>query len=451
VSKDVSVHVLVAGAGLAGLAAARELEDRGCRATVIDARARVGGRVMTVRDGFAAGQHAEAGADLIESDQQAVHRLAQRLRLRLIPILKNGFGFYGTSRNGRPARQSAFGAFAMVAQPLASLVRDYNLSERRWDSALARTLSAQSVAEWLPTALDSRRSRRDLDFIRARFRGFRGLFLADPEQLSTLALVDFFAADPFGGDGGVSRVAGGNDSLATRLAASLSTPPLLGTALRRVSRHASGVTATVEQASDLVTIDADYAIVTLPPAPLRHVEFDPPLPQAQSDAIGAVRMGAATRVLLQFESRFWKRRRQPSLFGSDLATGAVWDGNEDQRRSRAGILSLLAGGGASRELRDLMNASGPAEVVRRLGWLGRPSRLITSRVTDWDADPWAGGGYVAFHAGFDPLARAWLARPTGRVLFAGEHTSERWQGYMNGAVESGQRAAAEAAALAGQF
>ena len=96
------MHVVVAGAGLAGLAAARELEDRGLHVTVIEARSRVGGRVMTVRDGFAAGQHAEGGADLIESDQDAVCRMAKRLKLRLIPILKNGFGFYGTSRNGRP-------------------------------------------------------------------------------------------------------------------------------------------------------------------------------------------------------------------------------------------------------------------------------------------------------------------------------------------------------------
>ena len=94
-----------------------------------------------------------------------------------------------------------------------------------------------------------------------------------------------------------------------------------------------------------------------------------------------------------------------------------------------------------------MTHAGPAAVARRLGWLGRPSRLLASRLVAWDSDPWAGGGYVAFHPGFDPLARAWLARPSGRVLFAGEHTSERWQGYMNGAIESGQRAAAEAVAL----
>lgn len=441
-----TTQVLVAGAGLAGLAAARELEDRGLHATVIEARARVGGRVMTLRDGFASGQHAEGGADLIESDQSAVREMARRLALRLVPILRNGMGFYGTGRHGRPARQSAFGAFRKITQPLAALVRDYKLAERRWDGALARDLSSQSVAEWLRT-IESGRTAREIAHLRARFRGFRGLFLADPEELSLLALVDFFAGDPFGGDDTFLRVAGGNDRLASALAASLEQPPVLGAVLKRLVTRRSGVTATIQQRSGLATLEADCAIVTLPPPLVTQVEFDPPLPPPQADAFRAVRMGAASRVLLQFETRFWTRRRQPSLFASDLATGAVWDGNEDQRRGGPGILSLLAGGGASRELRALMTEEGPAGVAARMAWLGRPSRLIASHLVSWDIDPWSGGGYVAFHAGFDPLARAWLARPSGRVIFAGEHTSERWQGYMNGAIESGQRAASEAALL----
>ena len=159
------MHVVVAGAGLAGLAAARELEDRGLHVTVIEARSRVGGRVMTVRDGFAAGQHAEGGADLIESDQDAVCRMAKRLKLRLIPILKNGFGFYGTSRNGRPARQSAFGAFEKITRPLASLIRDYKLAERRWDGALAARWSRQSVADWL-RVIEADYPQREREFLR---------------------------------------------------------------------------------------------------------------------------------------------------------------------------------------------------------------------------------------------------------------------------------------------
>jgi monoamine oxidase len=64
----------------------------------------------------------------------------------------------------------------------------------------------------------------------------------------------------------------------------------------------------------------------------------------------------------------------------------------------------------------------------------------------WDADPWSRGGYAFFDPGFDPSLRAWLARPSGPLFFAGEHTSIAWQGYINGAIESGRRAAAEIAA-----
>jgi monoamine oxidase len=71
---------------------------------------------------------------------------------------------------------------------------------------------------------------------------------------------------------------------------------------------------------------------------------------------------------------------------------------------------------------------------------------MTAHVITWEHDPWAGGGYAAFHTDFDPGLREWLPRPFGRVLFAGEHTSMRWQGYVNGAIESGQRAAAEVSA-----
>ena len=137
---------------------------------------------------------------------------------------------------------------------------------------------------------------------------------------------------------------------------------------------------------------------------------------------------------------------RPLAFGSDAPTGAVWDGNENQRGPQA-ILTLMAGGGASAALQEILRGEGERGVVERLRWLGRPARLLASRTVVWDHDPWARGGYAYFDPGFDPLWRGWLARPAGRVVFAGEHTSIRYQGYMNGAVESGLRAAAEIASI----
>jgi monoamine oxidase len=434
------IRVLVAGAGLAGLSAAHALEDDGAEVTIVEARQRVGGRVWTIRDGFARGQHAEGGADLIEDEQEAVLALARRLHLPTVRILRGGFGYYGRTATGRFAIQSGHRAFVLMGRHIAPLIRDYKLAEQRWDSAIARRLARQSVDAWL-------RSHRLPAWLRDRYRGLRGLFLADPEDLSLLALVDFLAADPWTGQpDGMLRIASGNDRLATALAERLRARIDLGAVLRRVTQTRDRVVATIESASGVAEWRGDYLISALPASTLRDVSFTPALPDVQATAIGALRYGAATRMLLQFERRFWTRRGRPLAFASSAPFGAVWDGNQHQR-GRAGILSLLAGGSASRELAAIAAREGAAGVVQRLTWLGRPSSLLHDRVIRWDRDPWVGGGYAYFDPSFDPRWRDVLAHPAGRIVFAGEHTSVRWQGYMNGAIQSGERAAAEIAAM----
>jgi monoamine oxidase len=432
--------VLIAGAGMAGLTAARALEDRGIGVTVIDARDRVGGRVWTFRR-LARGQHAEAGADLIESDHDAVKALASRLGLRLLPILERGLGYYGADTGGRLRRQSMASGFRHLAPAIRALVTDYKLGEQRWDTAFAARLGRQSVADWA-RQVATRPGAPPQSYLLERLRAFRGLFLADPEDLSLLALVDFFAADPFSGDSGMTRVRGGNDRLATALASTLRAAPLLGHALRTAAQDDRCVRATVEGPNGINVISADYLIVAIPPPNVTRVEFRPALPSAPARAYRTLRMGPATRLVLQFERRFWRHRGQPDLFGTAQDYGAVWDGNEEQQHS-PGILSCLAGGGASRALQRALNRAGPEGIVKQLGWLGRPSQLIDSRMAAWETDPWAGGGYAVFGPDFDSTLRDWLARPFGRIRFAGEHTSNRWQGYINGAIVSGQRAATE--------
>ena len=429
------VDVIVAGAGLAGLTAARTLEADGAHVTIIEARDRVGGRVLTVRDGFAGGQHAEAGADLIEESQADVLQLARELRLETVRILKQGWGFYGVNRRGRRRAHRAPATFERAARLLKREITDYCLAGERWDSAVGLALSRRSVAEWF--------DRLGADqALTAGLRGLRGFFLADPEDLSVLVLVEQFASDGAPGADRMYRLRGGTGRLPEAIARAVRGPLLLNTVLRRIVQDEKSVRATVEEQGVLRELRGDYLVAAMPATTLREVRFEPSLPEAQHRSFNTLRYGAATRLLMQFERRFWRHTGRPSAFGTDQPIGAVWDANEEQR-GPAGILTFLAGGRASGELQEILGREGTEGVRKRLTWLGRPARLLAARSITWEMDPWSQGGYAFFDPSFDPRLRAWLARPAGRILFAGEHTSDRSQGYMNGAVESAKRVAAE--------
>jgi monoamine oxidase len=435
------VPVLVAGAGLAGLAAARDLAARGADLTIVEPRDRVGGRAWTIRNGFAERQHAEAGGDMIDEAQTEIRALAGEVGLKLSPILRGGFGLARRDGSGRTkiVARNASNRWDALSKRLEDLGKEYKLAERRWDSPATAAIARRSVAQWL----DEIRADRDL---RATATGLRGFFLADPEDLSLVAMVDQFTASDEPAGWRMYRIDGGNDRLAARLAAPFSDRLRLNTELVALSHRGREVRASLRHDRTVSQISCEYVVLTMPATLLRRIPITPALPVAQHEAIARLKYGNATKTLMQFSNRFWRAAGRPRAFGSDLEFGALWDGNEEQR-GKPGILSLLAGGSASDATQDLVSKSGMTGLKQALDWLGSSgAELIHAQQVVWETDPWARGGYAFFDPGFDTSLRPWLARPAGRLFFAGEHTSFRWQGYMNGAVESGRRAAAEVAA-----
>jgi monoamine oxidase len=435
------VSVLVAGAGLAGLSAAYDLMAMGAAVTVADARDRVGGRVWTIRDGFVEGQHAEAGGDMIDEEQYEIRELSRSLGLKLTRILRGGFGYVRPDATGKPKilAGSASRGWERLAEEIAPVAKPYELAERRWDSPITAAIARRPVASWL----DEIKADAEL---RATAAGLRGFFLADPDELSLIALVDQFSDSDGPAPGTMYRIEGGNDRLPAALAASLGERLHLNTEVVALSHRGSTVRVSVKNGRALAQINCDYAVLAVPATLLRRMPITPALPAQQHDATSRLKYGRATRTLLQFSSRFWRAVGRPRAFGSPLPFGAVWDANEEQR-GRSGILSLLAGGSASDATQAIVAKHGVRGLVDVLEWLGaQDADLVASRQIVWEQDPFARGGYAYFDPAFDPGLRAWLARPAGRLFFAGEHTSIKWQGYMNGAVESGRRAAAEIAA-----
>jgi len=431
-------RVVIVGGGLAGLSAAFDLSRRGIQVHVVDARHRLGGRVHTVRD--ADGVHAEAGGEFIDRPHDAVRTLAKTLRLPLIRVLRAGFGLALHHQQRTTFFPSPARPWRAVARRLRPHLAAYRDAGGSWDTAAAAHIARRSVDALVPA--DARPG-----YARALVESMRGFYLAEPDALSALVLIDQLASGEPPGRSETYRIGGGNDRLIDALAQRIRRRGRIDVdcAAVAIGQDGRGVRVSLAGADGRRRqIAADYAVVTLPPPLVLTCAFDPPLPTVQRAALGALTMGAATKLSLRFDRPWWRRVGRPHAFGSNLPCGAVWEGGEEQR---APVLTMLGGASASAPLAAAAgDAAALADLLRVFG--KAPAGAPIGPALSWERERWSQGGYAVFGPAFAPSQRPLLRAAHGRVLFAGEHTSERWQGFMNGAVESGQAAARDLLALA---
>ena len=438
-------RVIVAGAGLAGLTAARELTRRGANVRVFEARDRIGGRVWTAREAPLAPFHGELGGELVDKDHHAIRALCKEFGLRLKPILLRGFGLATADRSVKRRRASGVNvsesqaptwrAFSKIFEAHAEALETV---DGEWVSSVAARIARQSINDVLDAANAS-------DAVRAHATGLRNFWVADPDQISALvATMQVLDGDP--STGAMYHVVGGNDQLIDGLAQAARCEINRRHVIRAIKSTEGQARVTIEGPTGRnAEADAHYVVLAVPAALLGEITFTPSLPPAQQEAFGSIETGPATKAILRFSKPWWRQPGTPRAYGTDLAIGAVWDAGEDQRGGA--LLSLLAGGRASAALQRVLAREGAPGVANQLQWLGNVTEVPQIHSVTWENDPWARGAYAYFSPRFDPALRPLLARAAGRVFFAGCHTSRGFQGYMNGAVESGIRVAQEIAAV----
>lgn len=421
----------MAGGGLAGLTAARGLIDRGAEVHLIEPRNRLGGRVWTIRDDGFAGMPLEAGGELIDGEHEDIRKLCADLGLQLQRVLREGFGLALDLRGRVQLFKTQKQIWSAFKRTLAKEAEALEAVDCDWHSSAASLIGRHSLDAVL-------RARQASDEVRAMAQGLRGFYLADSDQLSALPGVELSMQPKDPGHVTLSRIKGGNDRLIDKLAARKGLKVSLQIEVKRVEQDARGVGLSVaDRSGKMAAIKGDYLVIAAPAPIVRDLEFTPALPPPLRQALKALTPGPATKAHLLFDSAWWRKQGHPQAWGSNLDTGAIWEA----AGARPAVLTMLAGGRASKAFRDLLEEGGPQRLVRRLSWIGEPEEVRDFRSTTWEMDRFAGAGYAVFGPRFRPELRSELSRSIGRIAFAGDHTSHEWQGYMNGAVESGYRAA----------
>jgi monoamine oxidase len=445
-----SGKVLVIGAGLAGLAAALELVQAGVDVEVLEARGEPGGRVRTVRSAFDEGLRAEAGAAIVPGGHRLVPRYATRLGLRLVEVAPLSHQFYVVT-----GRRIVPGGGRAEPWPgdLSAAERSLGLAGmwRRYVGDLLPEIGDPAGAGWPGPALARYDSLTMGDLLRARGASPAAVALLSLGYLdlggdgveTCSALATFRDLAQRGSDVRAWVIEGGNDRLPAALAERLGPrvhyeTPVIGL---EPGEHAAAVLT--RRGGAVRRWSADRVICTLPPTVLGGIEVSPAFSPARRHALATLRLTSVTRVLVQTRTRFWQAQGLPPAAVSDLPIQWVSDATLGQP-GRRGILAADLGGAGARRLAALPAGERLREVLGSLDRIypGVRSEVETATLVDWDADPWARGAYAWFRPGQLTALLPTLVAPEGCVHFAGEHTATA-SGWMEGALQSGLRVAAE--------
>jgi monoamine oxidase len=432
-------RVIVVGAGLAGLTAAYELRRAGFDVTVLEARDRVGGRVYTVREPFQGGQHAEAGGEYIDRVHRQVRAYCRHFGL---PLESATQGFGGlVDLVYRRRHRERLGRF--ITGRVDRQVNRYYRSIYQ----LSRGLNPRDPVGTKPH-LDSRSVRWVLDEIGASGRGLfmlegyiRDDYAAEPEDLSLLTLATgekVYERVP-DRDLEAFRVKGGNSRLTRAFAVRLGGDLRLSAPVTAIAQSDSGVQ--VHAAGDVH--EAEFCVLATPLPTLRAVDLSAArLSPALRGGIANLSYGRATKTLLQYERRYWRREGFSGDVFSDRPVGATWEAT-DQQPGRRGVMLAYSAGDKSLRVQPQSAAERARDADRWLGeFFNHPGDMAAEAASvSWPTEPYSRGAWMAPRPGQVVPYWSALREPAGRIHLAGEHTDDLYPGYMEGAVRSGRRAA----------
>jgi monoamine oxidase len=440
----VEADVVIVGAGLAGLTAARDLAATGAEVVVLEARDRVGGRVLN--EGIGDGKVVELGGTWIGPTQDRVAALARDLGVETFPQWTRGKNQIEVGKRLRRYR-----GFIPPVNPLALAelrLAQFRLERRAkavpteapWTAPGADRLDSQTVRTWMRRNLRTRTANELFEL------AVEAVWAAEPEDLSLLHMLFYVSSAGnfdllLNTEGGAQqdRFVGGSQLLALRLAEGLGERVTLNAPVRRVAHTA-----------DSVSIDADgveargrRAIVAVAPALAGRIAYDPPLSGHRDQLTQRMPLGSVTKCAAVYDEPFWRADGFSGQAASSRGPVTLVMDYSPPDGSPGVLVGFLEG----RQAREL--GRWPAD-RRREAVLDCFERFFGPRAARpesyverlWAEEEWSRGCYGChLPPGTWTSYGAALRKPIGPLHWAGSETATAWNGYMDGAVRSGEDAA----------
>lgn len=455
-SRKRKADVVVVGAGLAGIVAARNVKRAGRSVLLLEASKRVGGRIL--HHSIGGGEIVEVGGQWIGPTQDRIAALAKELGVGTFKTYNEGNNVY--YRNGTLTPYSSTGPLGAVPPDPSGVADAFSAIQKMnemaatvpvdepWRAERAAEWDGQTYESWKldNTTTDSGRFLLDV--------GIEAVFSAEPRDISLLWVLFYIAsarneqtAPDFNrlintGDGAQdSRFVGGSQLVVIGAARALGKRVLLRQPVRRIVQKSSGVR--VE--TDKLSVSAKRAIVAAPPSLARKIDYVPGLPAPREQLLQRFPMGTVIKCEAIYDEPFWRESGLTGQAVSDASPCRITFDNTPPDGRPGVLLGFIEGTDGrvygSRSLGERRDA-----VLRNFAtYFGdralRPRDYVEK---DWSSEPWSRGCYGGYMApgallDFGPAIRA----PIGRIHWAGTETADYWAGYMDGAVRSGERAARE--------
>ncbi|HWC47487.1 MAG TPA: NAD(P)/FAD-dependent oxidoreductase [Solirubrobacterales bacterium] len=447
-------RVVVVGGGLAGLTAAYRLKQAGINAQLYEASDRLGGRCWTRRGDFAEGQIAEHGGELIDQGHTEIRQLAQELGLDLDNLVSaevNGTDpfhyFDGQPYSYEEATNDLKGIWQQIHKDVsaASYPTLYNSSTQR-----GRELDAMSIADWIQAYVPGGLKSKLGQLLDVAYNIEYGAETNVQSSLNMLYLLGYSGQGQlriFGPSNEKYHVRGGNDQIPARLAAELKGQITKERPLTSIKRNTDGTYKLVfESGLSTETVTADQVVLALPFSILRTLDYSKAgFSKVKTTAIEQMGMGTNSKLHVQFKDRLWNSLGCNGETYADTGYQNTWEVTRAQAGS-SGILVDYTGGTIGASFGSGTPAERAAQFLKQIEPVlpGISSRWNGRATIDfWTGYQWTKGSYSYWKVGQYTKFAGAEREPEGNCHFAGEHTSIDFQGYLNGAVESGERAAGE--------